>query len=54
MAVAVYAFVVIKDKSNEPEVRKGYTQIFDGYNTAVENKNVVDGIQSVVGIFVLN
>ncbi|XP_031841374.1 tetraspanin 6 isoform X2 [Nomia melanderi] len=48
VAVAVYAFVVIKDSDNESKVREGYTKIFDQYYKSTDSANVVDSVQSVL------
>lgn len=47
VAVAVYAFVVIKQVDPDT-VRKGYNELFQTYPTEIQNREIVDVIQSSV------
>ncbi|XP_015432181.1 PREDICTED: CD63 antigen-like isoform X2 [Dufourea novaeangliae] len=46
VAVAVYAFVVVKNTDNHINIEEGYTQVFEKYYTNEENKQLVDVIQA--------
>lgn len=50
VAIAVYAFVVIKNNDDHIDIREGYTKLFESYYINQSNKQVVDTVQAGVSV----